>query len=141
MGIASLIIGIFSIVLGVVPLLPLGGPALLTLTAVGLPLGILGLGLGLASRSGALRRKRDLSVSTAGLSASVAGTLICAAWIGGIYYMQRRIHQAAESCRRDPARCLRSLGDGPEERPRPAPPPTAPIPATDGGAGRAGTIL
>lgn len=189
MALAALILGIFSIALGLLPLLPLGGPALLTLAAVGLPLGIVAFGLGLVSRSGALRaqvdrqpqsrdgsRDRqghpgpaavdrqghpgpavvdrqgrpgpaavDLSLCTAALSAAVVGTLLCAAWIGAVAYMQHRVHQAAERCRRDPARCLRGSDDASDEGKPPAGRPDAPAagrPAApparerDAGAGR-----
>lgn len=167
MALVALILGIFSIALGLLPLLPLGGPALLTLAAVGLPLGIVAFGLGLVSRSGALRTQGDrqpqsqggssdsqgrpgpavvdLSLCTAALSAAVVGTLLCAAWIGAIAYMQHRVHQAAERCRRDPARCLRGSDDASDEGKPPAGRPDAPAagrPAApparerDAGAGR-----
>lgn len=159
MALVALILGIFSIALGLLPLLPLGGPALLTLAAVGLPLGIVAFGLGLVSRSGALRTQGDrqpqrqggsrdrqppsqggssdrqdlpgpavvdLSLCTAALSAAVVGTLLCAAWIGAIAYMQHRVHQAAERCRRDPARCLRGSDDASDEGKPPAGRPDAP---------------
>lgn len=105
MGIASLVLGILSIAFGVLPLLPLGGPATLVLAALGLPLGVVGLCLGLLSRSEALLLKRAIGLYTAGLTTAVIGTLICTGWVGGLIYAQRKIHNAAEACLRDPKSC------------------------------------
>lgn len=107
MGIASLVLGILSIVFGILPLLPLGGPATLVLAALGLPLGVVGVCLGLLSRSEALLLRRSIGLHTAALSTAVVGTLICAAWVGGLVYAQRKVQQAAQRCLRSPQECAR----------------------------------
>lgn len=137
MGVASLVLGIISIVFGVLPLLPLGGPATLVLAALGLPLGVVGLCLGLMSRSEALLVKRAIGLYTAGLSTAVIGTLLCTAWVGGLIYAQRKIHYAAQACVKDPRACASinlprlsltpvpaPLGSAAAATPPPTPPPT-----------------
>ncbi|MCS6911754.1 MAG: hypothetical protein RMK29_00720 [Myxococcales bacterium] len=106
MGIASLILGILSIVFGVLPLLPLGGPATLVLAALGLPFGAVGVCLGLLSRSEAMLLRRSIGLHTAALSSAVVGTLVCAAWVGGLVYAQHKVRQAAQQCLRSPQDCV-----------------------------------
>lgn len=112
MGFASLLLGCLSIVLGIVPLLPVGGPVSLLLAALGLPLGVLGICLALFSRSDAFHGDPhvdpEVGAYTAGLCAAVIGTLLCLAWIGGLFYAQRKIYHAAEQCRKDPQSCGRT---------------------------------
>lgn len=108
MGVASLVLGIISIILGLMPLFPLGplaGVLTLYMAALGLPIGAVGVCLGLLSRSEALVHQRDPRLHTAGLSSSVIGAMICIAWVGGLFYAQRRLIHAGEACQKDPQHC------------------------------------
>jgi hypothetical protein len=105
LGVASLVLGILSIVFGILPLLPVGGPATLFFAAVGLPLGAIGLCLGLWSRSEALLTHRAVGLHTAALSTAVVGTLICLIWVGSLFYAQRKVHQMVTLCQKDPLKC------------------------------------
>lgn len=130
MGVASLVLGILSLLLGILPLFPLGplsGTLTLYLAAIGLPLGAVGVCLGIISRSEALITGRQVGRHTAGLSISVIGAIVCITWVGGLFYAQRKLIRAAEDCRRDPRLCAPAGLPTPSGAPRPAGnPPTSP---------------
>ncbi len=112
MGVASLVLGILSLVFGIVPLLPLGpfsGTLALYLPALGLPFGAVGMCLGLIGRSEAIVLQRRVGLYTTALSLAVVGTIVCSGLIGSLFYAQRKFIRAAEACRHDPRACPKPI--------------------------------